>query len=80
MRWADDARTGACCLCSGNVSGGYIDVGFADMVCASCAKEIHRIMAEREGPPRSEQVCKQCGAVFENKGQLLAHYRREHQA
>lgn len=41
-------------------------------------KELGYTPVNDDSPEDSKVTCKKCGAEFENKGLLMAHYRSEH--
>lgn len=48
MRWVEGQGQGACTICWQACPTGYVDAGPVDIVCEKCAKEIQRVMNERE--------------------------------
>lgn len=63
---------GCCLFCQAPVGGNNrecITHGF-DIICLNCAGRIAELVAVNK-----KHVCNKCGAMFDDKGSLLAHYR-----
>ena len=76
-----DYITGCCQLCQGAIFNGAFVINNFRLLCPDCADTITNFVLGMRRNEDEKQVksykCSKCGASFDTKGALLAHYRHK---